>query len=238
MGGVEGRRLSGKIQPLVAHPMTDSDELIRVEARWPVMLTSVAVLVMLAFLPTRIRAFPGWVPYLMIIMLNVPMVALALTANKRRWLGIERVVLFMFFASVGFILADELKYLVVTLVRRSATVDGVQLLASSVTVWASNVLLFSLAYWRTDRGGPEARLKRPHTKPDWIFPHEDDTSVPETLPTFVDYLFLAYWTATAFSPTDALPITSRAKLLMMLESVVSLVTILVVAARAINIIGS
>src|SRR6516225_2006594 len=152
MSGVEGRRLSGKIQPFVAHPMTDSDELIRVEARWPVMLTSVAVLVMLAFLPTRIRAFPGWVPYLMIIMLNVPMVALALTANKRRWLGIER------------------------------------------------VLLFSLAYWRTDRGGPEARLNRPHTKPDWIFPHEDDTSVPETLPTFVDYLFLAYWTATAFSP--------------------------------------
>jgi hypothetical protein len=115
--------------------MTDSDELIRVEARWPVMLTSVAVLVLLAFLPTRIRAFPGWVPYLMIIMLNVPMVAVALTANKRRWLGIERVVLFIFFASVGFILADALRYLVVTLVRRSANVDGVQLLASSVAVW-------------------------------------------------------------------------------------------------------
>jgi hypothetical protein len=55
---------------------------------------------------------------------------------------------------------------------------------------------------------------------------------------FVDYLFLAYWTATAFSPTDALPLSSRAKLLMMLESMVSLVTIIVVAARAINIIGS
>jgi hypothetical protein len=101
----------------------------------------------------------------------------------------------------------------------------------------SNILLFSLAYWRIDRGGPEARLNQPLTKPDWVFPRAEDTSLPGRNPTFVDYLFLAYWTATAFSPTDALPVTSRAKLLMMLESMVSLVTIIVVAARAVNIIG-
>jgi len=75
------------------------------------------------------------------------------------------------------------------------------------------------------------------TKPDGVFPRAEDTSLPGGNPTFVDYLFLAYWTATAFSPTDALPVTSRAKLLMMLESMVSLVTIIVVAARAVNIIG-
>jgi hypothetical protein len=173
-----------------------------------------------------------------IITLNVPMVAVALAADKRRWLGIERVVLLVFFVGLGCILAGELKYLLVTLVRRSAPVDGLQLLASSVAVWLSNVLLFSLAYWRIDRGGPEARLNRPSTEPDWVFPHAEDTSLPRRNPTFVDYLFLAYWTATAFSPTDALPVTSRAKLLMMLESMVSLVTIIVVAARAVNIIGS
>src|SRR5215471_11098410 len=219
--------------------MSESTQAVaRVEQRWPVMLTSIAVLALVVFLPVRIRAFPGWVPYLVIMMLNVPMAALALASDKRRWLGIERVVLLVFFVSVGFILADELKYLLVTLVRRSAHVDGLQLLASSVAVWVSNVLLFSLAYWRIDRGGPEARLNQPQTKPDWVFPHAEDTSLQEVNPMFVDYLFLAYWTATAFSPTDALPITSRAKLLMMLESMVSLVTVIVVAARAVNIIGS
>src|SRR6516162_5802535 len=218
--------------------MPESAQAVRVEPRWPIMLTSIAVLALVVFLPPRIRAFPGWVPYLIVITLNVPMGAVALAPDKRRWLGIERVVLLVFFVSLGCILAVELKYLLVTLVRRSAPVDGLQLLASSVAVWLGNVLLFSLAYWRIDRGGPEARLNRPSTEPDWVFPHAEDTSLPRRNPTFVDYLFLAYWTATAFSPTDALPITSRAKLLMMLESVVSLVTILVVAARAINIIGS
>ena len=218
--------------------MPESSQAVRVEPRWPIMLTSIAVLALVVFLPPRIRAFPGWVPYLIVITLNVPMGAVALAPDKRRWLGIERVVLLVFFVSLGCILAVELKYLLVTLVRRSAPVDGLQLLASSVAVWLCNVLLFSLAYWRIDRGGPEARLNRPSTEPDWVFPHAEGTSLPRRNPTFVDYLFLAYWTATAFSPTDALPITSRAKLLMMLESMVSLVTIIVVAARAVNIIGS
>ena len=218
--------------------MPESSQAVRVEPRWPIMLTSIAVLALVVFLPPRIRAFPGWVPYLIVITLNVPMGAVALAPDKRRWLGIERVVLLVFFVGLGCILAGELKYLLVTLVRRSAPVDGLQLLASSVAVWLGNVLLFSLAYWRIDRGGPEARLNRPSTEPDWVFPHAEDTSLPRRNPTFVDYLFLAYWTATAFSPTDALPITSRAKLLMMLESMVSLVTIIVVAARAVNIIGS
>ena len=192
--------------------MKESVQLVRIEPRWPVVLTSIAVLILVVSLPARIRAFPDWVPYLIIITLNVPMVALALATDKRRWLVIEHVVMLLFFAGVGFTLADEVRYLVTALVRRSASVDGLQLLASSVAVWASNVLLFSLAYWRIDRGGPEARLNQPNTKPDWVFPHEENTALPDKNPTFVDYLFLAYWTATAFSPTDALPLSSRAKL--------------------------
>ena len=218
--------------------MPEATQVARIEPRWPVMLTSIAVLALVVLLPARIKAFPGWVPYLVVITLNIPMVALTFSPDKRRWLRIERTVLLVFFVSLGCILADELRYLVVTLVRRSAHVDGLQLLASSVVVWASNVLLFSLVYWRIDRGGPEARLNQSRTRPDWLFPRDEGISVSDKTPTFVDYLFLAYWTATAFSPTDALPITSRAKLLMMLESMVSLVTIIVVAARAINIIGS
>jgi hypothetical protein len=76
--------------------MPESVEVALVEPRWPVMLTSIAVLTLVVFLPARIREFPGWVPYLIVITLNVPMVALALPVDKRRWLGIERVVLFLF----------------------------------------------------------------------------------------------------------------------------------------------
>jgi hypothetical protein len=215
--------------------MPEPDQVIRVEPRWPVMLTSVVVLTLVALLPDRIRAFPSWVPYLIVFILNVPMLALTLTSDKRPWLALERVVLLVFFAGLGFALVDELEHLVITLVGHPATVIATQLLASSIVVWVSNVLLFSLAYWRMDRGGPEARLNGPNTKPDWAFPQ--GASVQGWSPAFVDYLFLAYWTATAFSPTDALPVTSRAKLLMMLESMVSLVTIIVVVARAIGIIG-
>jgi hypothetical protein len=95
-------------------------------------------------------------------------------------------------------------------------------------------------YWRLDRGGPEARANQVNAKPDWLFPQQ---TVPEYVPpdwhaTFIDYLFLAFDTGTAFSPTDTLPMTSRAKVLMMLQSMISLVTIIAVAARAINILGS
>jgi hypothetical protein len=168
------------------------------------------------------------------------MVALQLTTHKARWLRVERIVLLFFVAIVGFGLVKSLWYLLYEMVRRSFEVTGVQLLASSVAAWATNVLLFSLVYWRLDRGGPEARANHADTKPDWLFPQQGvpEYVSPDWHATFVDYLFLAFDTATAFSPTDTLPLTSRAKVLMMLQSIISLVTILAVAARAINILGS
>jgi uncharacterized membrane protein len=126
------------------------------------------------------------------------------------------------------------------MVRRSAEIGGLQLLTSSIAVWVTNVLMFSLLYWQIDRGGPESRANNADTKPDWLFPQvgAPDDVPPGWRPTFVDYLFLGYSTATAFSTTDVMPLTSRAKMLMMLESTISLATIVVVAARAINILGS
>jgi hypothetical protein len=107
-------------------------------------------------------------------------------------------------------------------------------------VWVTNVLTFSLLYWQIDRGGPEARANNAITRPDWMFPQTGapGDAPPDWRPKFVDYLVLGFSTATAFSPTDALPLTSRAKMLMMLESTISLVTIVVVASRAINILGN
>ncbi len=97
-----------------------------------------------------------------------------------------------------------------------------------------------MAYWQIDCGGPESRANYyEDSKPDWLFPQTDipEKVPPDWRPTYVDYLFLSFTTATAFSPTDALPLTVRAKVLMMLESAVSLLTLIVVAARAINLLG-
>ena len=116
-----------------------------------------------------------------------------------------------------------------------------RLLESSVALWVGNVLSFSLLYWQIDRGGPEARVNHTCTQTDWLFPQEAAPAEDVRTgwgPAFVDYLYLSYSTATAFSTTDVMPLTARAKLLMMLESTISLVTIVVVAARSINILGS
>jgi hypothetical protein len=220
--------------------MKNAVEVTLIEPRWPVLAAIFAVLSLLAVLPNRVRAFPGWVPFLPALILIIPMAALTLPGAKARWLKIEGSAISFFFVFAGFAIVKSLAYLLSTMVHRSGEVTGLQLLNSSVAVWATNVLVFSLAYWRLDRGGPEARANGASAKPDWIFPQQ---SVPEYVrpdwhPTFMDYLFLAFGTATAFSSTDDLPLTSRAKLLMMLESMISLVTILTVAARAVNLLGS
>jgi hypothetical protein len=220
--------------------MNKSAEVRHIEARWPVVLALIIALSLLTELPDRVRAFPNWVSFLLVIVVSVPMIVVTLTSAKARWLRIEGIVILQFIAIGGLGLAKALGHLVSTMVRHSAEVTGLQLLDSSIALWVTNVILFSLVYWRLDRGGPEARANGLGTKPDWLFPQEGlpEHVAPGWHPTFIDYLFLAFDTATAFSPTDDLPLTARAKLLMMLESMISLVTIIAVAARAINILGS
>jgi len=220
--------------------MREPAEVMHIEPRWPVVLATVAVLSLLTWLPDRVRLVPAWIPFLAVTALIVPMAALALSTAKARWLRIERIVTLLFIVFGGLTIVEILQNLLYSMVRRSAEITGLQLLASSIAVWAENVLIFSVAYWRIDRGGPEARANRASTKPDWVFPQEGapEDAPLDWRPTYIDYLFLAFCTATAFSPTDAQPMTSRAKLLMMLESLISLVTIAAVASRAINILGS
>ncbi|HTW94487.1 MAG TPA: DUF1345 domain-containing protein, partial [Tepidisphaeraceae bacterium] len=116
------------------------------------------------------------------------------------------------------------------------TEKPIALLKSAAALWFTNVLIFALWYWRLDAGGPHAREAREkHEEGAFLFPqmtmHEPWT------PQFVDYLFLAFNTSTAFSPTDA-PVLSRwAKVLMMIQSTISLTVIAVLAARAINILA-
>ena len=221
--------------------MKEPAQAPRLEPRWPVVLAILAMIGLLALLPGRIRLFPIWFPYVIGIAVIVPMAAVGLTAAKARWLRVERMVTLLFFVVVVVGTLANLANLINAMVHRSAEISGLQLLTSSIAVWVTNVLMFSLLYWQIDRGGPEARVNNAGTKPDWLFPQEGapaEDVPPGWRPTFVDYLFLGYSTATAFSTTDVMPLTSRAKMLMMLESTISLVTIVVVASRAINILGS
>jgi uncharacterized membrane protein len=171
----------------------------------------------------------------------VPIAAVGLTSARGRWLSIERAVTLVFVAAMAILGIANLMNLIHVMAQRPADITGVQLLASSVGFWVTNVVMFSLLYWQIDRGGPEARVNRSYKRTDWLFPQESAPEAdvpPGWSPTFIDYLYLAYSTATAFSTTEVAPLTARAKLLMMLESSLSLVIIVVVLARAINIFGS
>jgi uncharacterized membrane protein len=220
--------------------MVGPNEIRRIESRWLVILAVVAVFILLSLLPSRAKEFSIWVGWVLVSVQIAPMIALSLSTNKRRWLHIEGVTTLVFILVTGFALVDNLQFLLSQMVLHHVKLTGLTLLTSSMAVWATNVLVFSLVYWRVDRGGPERRVNQADTLPDWLFPQEE---VPELVPitwhpSFVDYLFLSFCTATAFSPTDVLPLTSRAKALMMLEGIVSLVTIIAVLARAINTLGT
>lgn len=123
-------------------------------------------------------------------------------------------------------------------------VDGVSprvLLRYSALIWVANVLTFALWYWEIDGGGPAHRHPGRHASSDFAFPQQqldDDGLVEGWSPGFIDYLFLAFNTSTAFSPTDTIVLSRHAKLLMMLQSSISLVVIGILVARAINTIGN
>ena len=219
--------------------MTEPGQSLDLEPRWPVALT-VIVAFGLSLLPGRVRAFPPWAVVFIVFVVITPMAGLRWSDAKQRWLRIESIViaLFVLVSCAGMML--DLKDLFVKMVTPPTGLTGIQLLNSSISLWATNVLTFSLLYWRVDRGGTLARAERAKRPPDWIFPREqtDHELLPAWRPTFVDYLFLAYCTATAFTPAEAMPMTSRAKLLMMAEGIIALVTVLAIASRAIGLLGS
>lgn len=113
------------------------------------------------------------------------------------------------------------------------------LLVDAVNIWCTNIIPFSLWFWSIDRGGPASRGVSSKSQPDLLFPQMSvpDPRYQDWSPGFVDYLFVAFTNATAFSPTDTMPLSPRAKLLTMAEAAVSLLTLALVAARAVNILA-
>ena len=218
--------------------MNELTQTIRDEPRWPPALAILAVLGLLAVLPHHVQVMPVWVSRVAALAILVPMAAVALTTANALWLRIERtMIMLLAVAYVGNAIAELADMIGIITIHPPET-RSVSLLSSSLAIWVTNILTFSLLYWQIDRGGPYARARQSSVKPDWLFPQmaAPEDAPPGWRPMFLDYLSLGYNTATAFSPTDVLPLTRRAKMLMMLESTISLLTLVIVAARAVNVL--
>lgn len=149
----------------------------------------------------------------------------------------RRVLVLMMTAIVSAANAASIVWLVHLLVNGAQTHAG-QLLRAGIHMWCLNVLVFALWFWELDAGGPHARLEAELRGRDFLFPQQAEPEVAEVgwRPLFLDYLYLSYTNATAFSPTDAMPLSRWAKMLMLVESAASLLLAIMVVARAVNIL--
>ena len=124
---------------------------------------------------------------------------------------------------------------------RSADIGGGQLLMTAAVIWVANIIAFAVWYWEVDDGGPFARANKERRTPDFQFPQDENPGLARRKPwrpRIWDYLYVSLTAASAFSPTDAMPLTYRAKVLLGIESTVSLVIVVLVTARAVNVLGS
>ncbi len=212
------------------------------EPRWPASLAVLAALALYGFLPDKLTFGPNWlIPALdLILLLPLSLVAPTRRQHEPPW---QRVAAVALIALVNAANVISLILLVQELLQGKANgkaIVGPQLLFSAILIWLTNVLVFALWYWELDRGGPDERSHPDHRQPDFLFPQMTTPHCTHALwaPTFLDYLYVSFTNATAFSPTDTMPLTPGAKALMLVQALASLLTIALVAARAVNILGS
>jgi hypothetical protein len=216
-----------------------------IESRWeaaPAVTVAIALQTALALVSQNqdwtIWVFSWWVWLVPVVPESVLLVALAWHRPRRRLeqLGLRRTVAITLLGVVSLANAVLLLAVIASLVRGDEK-SGAQLLLKGITVWATNVIAFGLWYWAFDRGGPVRRLRPDPPPPDFQFPQMENPQLaaPDWRPHFLDYVYVSFTNSIAFSPTDAMPLTRRAKLLMLTESSLSAITILLVAARAVNI---
>ena len=208
------------------------------EPRWPAFIAIFAVGGLYAALPSYLIIGPHWLFPAIVLGLLVPtMISHGMghhAVNRFFGFTVTAVVTFGMIASVALLIRALPAH------RESPS----ELLLSAASLWFTNILVFALWYWRLDAGGPHGRDKRfGHPEGAFLFPQMTMTPEAKTAaghhawsPNFVDYLFLAFNTSTAFSPTDVPVMVRWAKLLMMLQSLISLTVLALLAARAVNIL--
>ena len=208
------------------------------EPRWPALIAVIAVGGLYLALPPYLIIGPRWLFPAVVIGLLIPTVITHRVGKHR----INRILGFAVtgLVTVGMIVSVILLIAALPAHRESPT----ELLLSAASLWATNILVFALWYWRLDAGGPHGRDSR-LGHPDGAFLFPQMAMPPEAKveagqhtwsPNFVDYLFLAFNTSTAFSPTDVPVLARWGKVLMMLQSIISLTVLALLAARAVNIL--
>jgi uncharacterized membrane protein len=210
----------------------------RGEARWQVAIATAVAIALQFPLPGRLVLLrPTWLlPGLQALLF----VALVL-ANPGRVDRQSRVIRLLGLTLAGILSvanAWSAGRLVLGLVHGTEGNDATSLLVSGGAIWVTNVIVFALWYWEFDRGGPVARANATRLYPDFQFVQmvTPELAPPHWEPAFGDYLYLSFTNATAFSPTDVMPLSRWAKSAMMVQSAVSIVTVALVIARAVNIL--
>jgi uncharacterized membrane protein len=207
------------------------------EHRLPVTLAVIGMMAMQALVPARLSLTPWWV----LPAIEGAILVILILANPRRVTHTSRrlrLLSLLLIAVASMANAWSAGLLIVGLVQGKEGSDAGPLLITGGNIWLTNIVVFGLWYWDLDRGGPSARARAERNKPDFLFPEmtAPDLADAEWEPHFVDYLYLAFTNATAFSPTDTLPFSRWSKLAMMLQSTISLTTGALVIARAVNIL--
>jgi uncharacterized membrane protein len=207
------------------------------EQRWSVTTVIVVALAVQWMLPVRLSFRPHWLLPLLEAVLLVGLVAAnpVRVEPRSRMLRWASLILTALISIANAWAAIEL---IRGLVRGTEGTDAGALLLTGGGIWITNVIVFGLWYWEWDRGGPAARAAGREPYPDFLFPQmqQPEVAPPHWEPGFLDYLYLAFTNGTAFSPTDVMPMSRWAKMLMLGQSVVSLVTVVLVIARAVNIL--
>jgi hypothetical protein len=200
------------------------------EPRWLSIIVVLSVGGLYWAMPEALSPGPGW----LVLAIAVPLAIVAAILRRQSRYRLNQIVGYALLAIITTAMIGALALLIVALPdRKEAPRD---LLRSAVALWISNILIFASWYWRLDAGGPNQReLRGEHTEGAFLFP-QMTLGDRDWMPGFMDYLFLAFNTSTAFSPTDV-PVLSRwAKGMMMVQSTISLTTLALLAARAVNIL--
>ena len=204
---------------------------------WPAQLAVGLAIVLNLSLASQITIGPRWLLPGVEGILLVALVVIAPSRATVHRVGERRFAL----AVIGLVSLVNIVLLgrLIDQLINGSTVGGRSLILSGAVLWVTNVLLFAVWYWEMDRGGPVARYENATALVDFQFPQMDDPKLaPEGWrPGFLDYLYVSLTNSTAFSPTDTMPLTHTAKIVMAIQSVTALLTVGLVIARAVNILG-
>ena len=202
----------------------------------PQLLLAGAILLDFA-LPNRLTIRPSWLLPTLEIVALLGLVSASMHPGARHSPLRRRIAI----ALIGLVSLVNIFSLILLChyLLQGGKAGGRELIVAGIVLWVTNVLLFALWYWQLDRGGPVARASEQEQYPDFLFVQmtEPRHAPPAWQPGIIDYLYTSFTNATAFSPTDTMPLTAAAKILMSAQALTALLTLGLVVARAVNILG-